>query len=67
MLSSLQRADQRVDVNCGPLSLVMVEGRPNPCIQPAKRSAAQSAADVEERGIASGHLVVLSIIVKRWL
>jgi hypothetical protein len=43
----------------------MVEASPNRCIQPAKRAAAQSAADVEESGIASGHLVVRSMTVNK--
>ncbi len=63
IFSSLNKADHNAEVNCGPLSLVMVEGSPNLWIQPTKwvasqSAASQSAADVEERGIASGHLVV---------
>ena len=65
MSSSLHRADHSAEVNCGPLSLVMVEGSPNRWIQPTKRAAAQSAVDVEESGTASGHLVVRSMIVNR--
>jgi hypothetical protein len=52
MVRSLQRAAQRAEVNCGPLSLVIVDGTPNRFIQPAKRAAAQSAAAVDDNGIA---------------
>ena len=34
-------------------------------IQAEKRTCAQSEAEVEEGGVASGHLVVLSMTVKR--
>jgi hypothetical protein len=43
----------------------MVAGAPNRDTQPAKRALAQSAAVMDERGMASGHLEVLSIIVNR--
>jgi hypothetical protein len=43
----------------------MVAGTPNGETQPAKRVHAQSAAVMDERGMASGHLDVLSIIVNR--
>jgi hypothetical protein len=43
----------------------MVAGTPNLDTQPAKRVLAQSAAVMEERGTAIGHLDVLSIIVNR--
>jgi hypothetical protein len=61
-----QRAAQSEDVNCGPLSLVMIPGTPKRCIQPCRRAAAQSAAVVEASGIASGQRVVLSTMVKRY-
>ncbi len=64
MFSILQRTAHNADINWGPLSLVIAEGRPNRCTQPAKRAAAQSAVEVDVRGIASGHLVVLSMTVK---
>ena len=57
MLSKLQRPDHRVDVNLAPLSDVMVAGTPNRETQPAKRALAQSATVMDERGMASGHLV----------
>ena len=65
MLSRLQRPAHRADVNWAPLSDVMVAGTPNRDTQPAKRALAQSAAVMDERGMASGHLDVLSIIVNR--
>jgi hypothetical protein len=45
---SLQRAAHSAEVNCGPLSLVIVDGTPNHCIQPVNSAAAQSAAAAEE-------------------
>jgi hypothetical protein len=45
-----QRLAHNEDVNCGPLSLVMMSGTPNLWIQPCRRAAAQSAAVVEESG-----------------
>jgi hypothetical protein len=65
MLSKLQRPDHRADVNLAPLSDVMVAGTPNRETQPAKRALAQSATVMDERGMASGHLDVLSIIANR--
>jgi hypothetical protein len=43
----------------------MVAGTPNPDTQPAKRALAQSAVVMDERGMASVHLEVQSIIVRR--
>jgi hypothetical protein len=43
----------------------MVAGTPNRDTQLAKRVLAQSAAVMDESGMASGHLEVWSIIVKR--
>jgi hypothetical protein len=65
MLSKLQRPDHRADVNLAPLSDVMVAGTPNRETQLAKMALAQSATVMDERGMASGHLDVLSIIVNR--
>jgi hypothetical protein len=66
----MERREQRLahneDVNCGPLSLVMVSGTPNLCTHPWRRAAAQSAAVVEASGTASGQRVVLSITVNRY-
>jgi hypothetical protein len=65
MLSKLQRPNHRADVNLAPLSDVMLAGTPNRETQPAKRALAQSATVMDERGMASGHLDVLSIIANR--
>jgi hypothetical protein len=65
MLSRLHRPAHRADVNWAPLSDVMVAGTPNRDTQPAKRVLAQSAAAMDDSGMASGHLEVRSIIVKR--
>ncbi len=62
MFRSLQRA-----AHCGPLSLVIEDSTPNRCIQPVNSAAAQSAAAVDNNGIASGHLVVQSMTVNRWV
>jgi hypothetical protein len=42
---------------------LIAAGSPNRCTHPEKSATAQSAAAVAEMGTASGHLVVLSIIV----
>jgi hypothetical protein len=65
MLSKLQRPDHRADVNLAPLSDVMVAGTPNRETQLAKIALAQSATVMDERGMASGHFDVLSIIANR--
>jgi hypothetical protein len=65
MLSKLQRPDHRADVNLAPLSDVMVAGTPNRETQLAKMALAQSATVMDERGKASGHFDVLSIIANR--
>jgi hypothetical protein len=64
MERSEHRADHSDDVNGGPLSLVMMQGKPNRCIYPVRRAFAQSAVVVPDKGKASGQLVVLSMIVK---
>ncbi len=61
MLSRLQGAAHNADVNWAPLSDVMMAGTPKREIQLANRALAQSAAVMEESGIASGHRDVLSI------
>ena len=55
-------------MNWAPLSEVMTDGTLNRAIQPMKRACAQSAVVMAVRGIASGHLVVLSMTLNRyWL
>jgi hypothetical protein len=61
-----QRLAHKEEVNCGPLSLVIISGTPNLWIHPWRRAAAQSAAVVVVSGIASGQRVVLSITVNRY-
>jgi hypothetical protein len=61
-----QRADQRDEVNCGPLSEVIQDGMPNRQTQLVNSALAQSAADVEARGIASGQREQRSTMVNRW-
>ena len=48
-------------------SVVMTTGTPNLEIQPATRASAQAVAVVEDRGITSIHLVVLSTMVITWV
>jgi hypothetical protein len=55
-------APHRADMNWAPLSDVMVAGTPNWDTQPAKRALSQSAAVMDERGMARGHLEVRSIV-----
>ena len=56
--------DQRADVNCVPLSEVIVLGTPNLVIQVEQNASAQAEAVMEDRGTASAHHVVRSIMVK---
>jgi hypothetical protein len=50
------------DVNCVPLSDVITAGTPNLATQAAMRVSAQVAA-ISRTGVASSHLVDLSIMV----
>jgi len=56
--------DQSADVNCVPLSEVIVWGTPNLVIQVEQKASAQAEAVVEDRGTASAHRVVRSTMVK---
>jgi 5-deoxy-D-glucuronate isomerase len=56
--------DQSADVNCVPLSDVIVCGTPNLAIQVEHSASAQAEAVIEDRGMASAHRVVQSIMVK---
>ncbi len=58
------RWDQSADVNCVPLSDVIVCGMPNLAIQVEHSASAQAEAVMEDRGTASAHRVVRSIMVK---
>ena len=59
--------DHIVDVNCGPLSDVMSSGTPKRAIHELTNALAHSDVVVLRKGIASGHLVVLSTMVSRWV
>ena len=60
-----QDTHQREEVNCAPRSEVILAGTPNLEIQPETKARAQSLAEVEDRGMASGQQEVLSKMVKR--
>jgi hypothetical protein len=64
MLSISQSCNQRFEVNCGPQSEGIVSGTPKHKIQEKVKALAHAAADVSEKGIASIHLDIRSIIVK---
>ena len=64
MLRRQQSWNQREEVNCGPRLEVITEGTPNREIQVWMRAVAQTAAAVEERGMASGQRVVWSMMVR---
>jgi hypothetical protein len=64
MLSIWQSWNQRLDVNCGPRSEVIVSGTPKQEIQVKVKALAHAAADVSERGMASIPLDVQSMMVK---
>ena len=55
--------DQSADVNCAPLSEVIVWGTPNLVIQVEQNASVQAEAVVEDRGTASAHRVVRSTMV----
>ena len=67
MPSRWHRTAHTAEVNCTPLSVTMTAGTPKREIHPATRASAQAVAVVEERGIASTHLVERSIIVMMWV
>ena len=58
-----QTSDQIEEVNWAPLSEVMRAGTPNLEIQVEMKACAQDSAVMEDRGMAYGHLEVLSIMV----
>ena len=60
-----QILDHSEEVNCVPLSLVIMEGTPKREIQPWNRAETHSAVDIPVKGITSGHRVDLSMQVKR--
>ena len=60
-----QILDQREEVNCVPLSLVIIDGTPKREIQPWNMAETHSAVEIPVRGIASGQRVDLSMQVNR--
>jgi hypothetical protein len=64
MLSIWQSSNQRFEVNCGPKSEVIVLGTPRREIQVKVKAFVHASVDVSERGMASIHLDVQSIMVK---
>jgi hypothetical protein len=65
MLRNLHSSDHNPEVNWEPRSEVNVVGTPNREIQWTIRAFATSTVFVEAKGMASGHLVVLSMIVNK--
>jgi hypothetical protein len=61
----LQRLVQIELVNCAPRSEVIKDGTPNVGIQDRSKTLAHSSAVVDWRGIASGHPLVLSMMVNK--
>ena len=55
----------RLDSNCRPRSVTMVDGTPNREIQPLRNAFATASAVIELRGMASGHRVNRSTQVRR--
>ncbi len=64
--SWLHNASQTADVNWVPRSEVMTAGTPKRLTQPATKASAIVAASMFLTGIASTHLVDLSMMVKRY-
>ena len=60
-----QASDQTEDVNCDPRSEVKRAGTPNLETHIEMKTRAQAWEVMEDRGTVSGHLEVLSIIVRR--
>jgi hypothetical protein len=61
-----QKEAHAAEENCAPLSVVTVSGTPKRATQEDKKALMQEAAEASLRGVASNHLVVLSITVKRY-
>jgi hypothetical protein len=64
MFNISQSCNQRFEVKCGPRSEVIVSGTQKLEIQVKVKAFAHAAVDVSERGIASIHSDVRSIMVK---
>ena len=61
----MDSCDQRMDVNCDPLSDVICSGVPNRLTQFCSSARARESADVSLTGMASGHRVNRSTTVRR--
>ena len=55
-----------MDSNCGPLSVVTVDGTPNRAIQPLTNALATDSAVIFMMGMASGQRVKRSMHVSRY-
>lgn len=64
---SFVMASNIADSNCAPLSVVISLGTPNHVIHVLKNAFVTVSAEMSVIGVAFGHLVVLSIIVKQYL
>jgi len=62
-----QTSDQTEKVNCAPLSVVMTDGTPKQEIYEELSACTQTTAVIEDRGTTSGHLEVLSIMVRTYV
>ena len=65
--SKEQTAVHKEEVNCVPLSLVIIAGVPKREIHPWNMAEARSVAEIPARGKASGHQVDLSTQVNKYL
>ena len=65
IFSREQILDHSEEVNCVPLSLVIIEGTPKRKIQPWNKAKTHSAVEIPVKGITSGHHMDLSKQVKR--
>jgi hypothetical protein len=60
----LQNEAQETEENCAPLYDVTVSGTPKRATQADRKASMQEAVAIFLRGMASSHLVVLSMMVK---
>ncbi len=59
-----QTSDQTEEVNCAPLSVVITDVTPKQEIHKERSACAQTTAFIRDSGTTSGHLEVLSIMVR---
>ncbi len=64
--SCWQVAAQMEEVNWLPLSDVITTGRPNLATQLLMKAYTQVSVSMEAKGMASSHLLLLSMMVNRW-